>query len=293
MNIPRHWARASRSVPQPAGGTYDLIAWGWSSRDKADAQRHADERLARLIDRVRGRAGPQHDYDYALHRPIREEIIQELPTSTSGGASGGPAAVVTRNSYGSLILNTSDLLFIDIDVPPVPAGLFAKLFGATRRAQQLRLDTFETILTTLQTASRDGGVSGGGYRVYETAAGFRVLGVGRACDPCGDQTQALMKSIGADPAFVQLCLAQKCFRARLTPKPWRCGMPKPPGRHPRTADAQAAFDRWLARYDQACRDKATCRLLEVVGRDTVAPELADLVTFHDQVTRATSMLVLA
>ncbi|MCC7407317.1 MAG: hypothetical protein IT442_04550 [Phycisphaeraceae bacterium] len=289
MNIPRHWARASRSIPQPGGGTYDLVAWGWSSQDRADAQRVAEERLARLADRVRGRAELQHGYDYG-QRPMREEIIQELPTLTSRG--GRASAVVTRNSYGSLILNTSDLLFIDVDAPPPPSGLFAKLFGAARRAQLLRQSTLDNILASLKTTPAGG--SGADYRVYETAAGFRVMGVGRAYDPCADQTHALMQSLGADPAFVRLCRAQKCFRARLTPKPWRCGQPLPPGRHPREEpDTQAAFDRWLARYDQACRDKATCRLLETVGRDAVSPELADLVAFHDQTTCAAGTLPLA
>jgi hypothetical protein len=40
--------------------------------------------------------------------------------------------------------------------------------------------------------------------------------------PEAPETDRLLRLSGADPAFVQLCRAQKCFRARLTSKPWRC-----------------------------------------------------------------------
>jgi len=35
-------------------------------------------------------------------------------------------------------------------------------------------------------------------------------------------------TLGADPPYRRLCRTQKCFLARLTPKPWRCGVAKPP-----------------------------------------------------------------
>jgi hypothetical protein len=33
----------------------------------------------------------------------------------------------------------------------------------------------------------------------------------------------LMRFLRADPDYVRLCAVQECYRARLTPKPWRCG----------------------------------------------------------------------
>ena len=45
--------------------------------------------------------------------------------------SGEAAAVITRNSYGCLVLNTVRAMFVDIDLPePKPSGgLFKRLFG--------------------------------------------------------------------------------------------------------------------------------------------------------------------
>ena len=45
MNIPRHWSRATAAVPRDGAGALSLTAWGWSSRDRGEADRLARERL--------------------------------------------------------------------------------------------------------------------------------------------------------------------------------------------------------------------------------------------------------
>jgi len=136
--------------------------------------------------------------------------------------------------------------------------------------------------------------SGGSFRIYRTAAGFRVLATDRAYDPRSAETQALMTSIGTDPAFLTLCRIQESFRARLTPKPWRCGQANPPGRHPREAPAeQADFSSWLESYDRACQPMATCRFVESVGPGWVGEEIQPILDLHDAATRANAALPLA
>src|SRR5205814_5995494 len=63
---------------------------------------------------------------YYPDRPFREQVLQQMKTS-----SGDVAAVVTRNSYGCLVLNTSQIMFVDVDLPEpkVPRGLFSRLLG--------------------------------------------------------------------------------------------------------------------------------------------------------------------
>jgi len=53
--------------------------------------------------------------------------------------------------------------------------------------------------------------------------GWRYLCTSRLFDPAADETRALLESLGADAKYTLLCRAQRCFRARLTPKPWRIG----------------------------------------------------------------------
>jgi len=61
------------------------------------------------------------------------------------------------------------------------------------------------------------------FRVYRTFAGCRVACTSRPFAWAVDAWQAerLMRFLDADPKYAALCGKQKCYRARLTPKPWR------------------------------------------------------------------------
>lgn len=87
---------------------------------------------------------------------------------------------------------------------------------------------------------------------------------------------------------------QQCFRARLTPKPWRCGQPVPPSRFPRTdAKVEKLFRDWETRYSQACRGYATCRFLAALGNPAVHAAVAGVVALHDEMTGTRAALPLA
>ena len=279
MHIPRIWAKADAEVATPDHRVLPLVAWGWGN-DPAEARREAESRLDRLSERVR-RGDPFPDaYTYGS-RPVREEILETI------GGQDDPRAVLTRNRYGATVLNAARLLFLDIDLPDGGAqpGLLGKLFGG-KSADAAALEKLREAL------ARSGK---GAFRIYRTAAGFRALAAGREFDPAGAEAQALMKATGTDPWFVRLCLAQKSFRARLTPKPWRCGLKAPPVGYPRTDPAEEQrFAEWLAEYQRACASFATCRFLESVGKGGLGGEGdAELVALHDRATRATEALPLA
>src|SRR5712692_10909752 len=78
------------------------------------------------------------------------------------------SAVVTRNGYGSLVLNADRAMFVDVDLP---RASFASRFGAwlgvaRHRPEAETLARLKTVLAS---------VSGSSFRIYRTAAGFRVL----------------------------------------------------------------------------------------------------------------------
>jgi hypothetical protein len=103
-----------------------------------------------------------------------------------------------------------------------------------------------------------------------------------------------MRATGADPAYAKLCKVQGSFRARLTPKPWRCGSSTPPGRHPRSdADLRARFAEWLGDYERASSRYATCRFVETVGSDSPTSETRPLIEWHDKMARSGETLPLA
>ena len=64
---------------------------------------------------------------------------------------------------------------------------------------------------------------GMGLRLYRTANGYRCLVTHRTYDPASQECRELLEALGSDPLYIRLCRGQHCFRARLTPKPWRCG----------------------------------------------------------------------
>lgn len=121
-----------------------------------------------------------------------------------------------------------------------------------------------------------------GVRVYRTHRGWRLILAGRDISPVGSRMRALFRQLHADPVYESLCIRQHCWRARLSPKPFRVGMAHYP--HPQNSEkahSPEVLD-WLRRYEAACEGKAVCRLLDVVGRDISSP----LVEMHDQRTRA-------
>jgi hypothetical protein len=99
---------------------------------------------------------------------------------------------------------------------------------------------------------------------------------------------------GADRLYRALCKTQQCFRARLSPKPWRCACDKPPWNWPwPNADAEAQFREWEREYAEKSAAYATCRLLGEFGSAPAASEFAAIIETHDRSTRAGEDLPLA
>jgi len=82
-----------------------------------------------------------------------------------------------------------------------------------------------------------------------------------------------------------LCEAQACFRARLTPKPWRCGLGCPPKTYPWINDEKRReFEAWAGAYDRAIAGFAVCRLMDVLGETAVHPDVEPVLRLHDAMT---------
>ncbi len=276
MHIPRIWMKSTIDERRPDGQSVKLVAWGWGD-DPDSAWKSAVERLERLVGRVRGGEPLPDFYEYS-QRPLREEILDTIP----GSSPSEPAAIITRNAYGAQILNVPDLLFLDIDFEP--QGVFKRLFGKRKSPEDIALDKLREAL------DRESAT----FRIYRTASGLRAMAIDRTFDPKSGDVQDLMKRTGADPAFARMCVAQNSFRARLTPKPWRCGCPLPPGRHPRQdGEMQDRFAEWLRGYETASARHATCRYLETLGHATPDSSMQSRIDRHDRATRCAEPLDLA
>jgi len=327
MLIPRYWSRAESQATTPDGRPVRFHVWRGSRSSVAEAQAAADEAVARIAERVRRGDGFPERYAYG-DRPLREEVVRELP---GPGGAETPDAAITRNSYGALVLNAARAFFIDVDVdaghaeprpqqasqPAAPAQSLWGLVDALPLPGGLRsiVDTFRP------PASSGGGPAapapraasgdptsaaldrlrrfvdarpGWRVRVYRTYAGLRYLVTHATFSPTDGEVQATMTAVGADPQYIRLCQVQKSFRARLTPKPWRIGMPNPPVRFPYETPAdEQAMRAWESRYALASERRATCHFVEELGDGAEHPDIAGLRALHDEQTRATSGLPLA
>jgi hypothetical protein len=242
----------------------------------------------RVLDKLRA-GEPLDRYGYGS-APLREEVIERFHD-----AQGELAAAVTRNAYGAMVLNAAWLMFIDLDFAPSSLGeelkyFFVRLFNKTvlspdaRREAEMR-ERLEQFLRE----HRQWGI-----RIYRTFAGLRAVVTHDLFDPASETTSAVFRQLGADPLYVRLCTAQQCFRARLTPKPWRCGHVVNSIHWPReTEDQQEHFRQWLLDYKSCQSSYATCRYLGTLGSESIHPEIETLLKVHDTVTRATESLALA
>jgi hypothetical protein len=86
-----------------------------------------------------------------------------------------------------------------------------------------------------------------GARLYRTHHGWRVMLVGAGITPDSDRMHDLFKALHADALYESLCERQQCWRARLTPKPYRVGIT----RFPRPMDSEATDSRKL---ESGCRN---------------------------------------
>lgn len=284
MRFPQHWAKASSDFTDASGTRRAVSCWQWSDVSLAEAEEHARNAAQTLVERVQRGEELRRSRDYGYpDRPLREPILRRVED-----ARGELSAVVTRNAAGCEVLNTARAMFIDVDVPGIDGpSLFGKLRvllgGAVRedpivgRARRWLADK-----------------PSWGFRVYRTRAGFRLLATHAPIDPASPETQAVFDALGADPLYVKLCKTQQCYRARLTPKPWRIDIDAPKTRWPfADAEAAATFTTWERAYGDKAGQFVTCALVTTLGSPRVHADVAPIVRLHDEATRVGANLPLA
>src|SRR5262245_6697810 len=276
MRIPPYWARATYADTDRRGRPRTFDCCGWSFSSQAAAQADAQARARRASERLlQGETIEPYGY---LDRPLREEQIRSLRLGDE------TVAVVTRNAYGALILNAASVLFVDVDVArPKPSSIWEAIkslfFSAQRR--ELLAEAREQTREKLQHWARSN--SGHSLRLYETAGGFRLLFTDRRYDPKESRTQSIFEGLGCDPLYRRLCEQQECFRARLTPKPFRCGCQKPPNRFPWIdSAAEEKFRAWERLYQERAAEFTVCRLLDSIGANSQDDEIGAIVELHDR-----------
>lgn len=288
MKIARYWVKGkAETVAVPdSDETITVASWGWSERSHEEAEQRANEAAQRAAGRIRAGGEPlPRGYGYS-DRPPREEIVEEIKSP-----DGETVAVITRNSYGALVLNTSDLMFIDIDIPPETSG--ARFFRTLKNLFGSKSDDPESRIRK-GIADQASVYPNYTFRLYRTFAGFRCAITNKPVSPDSPESKRLLGEFGADPLYVLLCQNQQSYRARLTPKYWRCGASRPPNRFPWATQAEEQrYRTWEREYQEQSRQFAVCRLIEQFGAQEGGAEFRKLINLHDELTGARTELKLA
>lgn len=320
MIVPLYWAQAERQIVQE-NRRLKIRRFGWSDESEIAAQQHADDRLDDAIANIT--AGeetllrePKVAYNGADGLPIREQIISRHEDT-----------VVTRNGYGALCLNTPNVLFADVDAAVrsscsiyfyslfLYAGAYIfvarefaearsiwlfllgaiffvtivgsgwhwaadRLAGTPKDAARLRIEKF---------AKRS---PNWGLRLYETPLGWRVLVTHTTFAPRSEEVSKFFDEIGTDRVYARMCFNQNCFRARVSPKPWRIGIDdrlrQRSGVWPVPAERLADRERWVREYNAKAAHFAACRLEGSFGNPRICREAAAIIRVHDGLSGAAS-----
>lgn len=268
MRIGKFWAKETVVAQSSLGREVSVDRWCASDVSLEEARKAARE-SARLLRQKIEEGGDLERYPYGV-RPLREEILETIP-----GPGGKPAAVVTRNGYGCEVLNAARVMFVDIDLPEGGAR------AAKERGAMERIERFVRAQPAFA------------FRVYRTFGGLRCLAIQGPLDPTPANLEVL-QALHSDPLYLRLCREQECYRARLTPKPWRCGQARIKIAFPFQNAGQAErCARWVADYRKHHAAFATCEFVTTVGNPVIHPELQPYVALHDQRTRVNCGLPLA
>lgn len=313
MIVPYYWSQ-SKVKKVVNGQQFTVMRFGWSDESEEAAKQLADSRLAEAIQTLESegdvrRIDRKVSYNGSEGVPIREEVIEKIED-----------IVISRNAYGALCLNTPDVLFADIDFDQEAAfstivisgilvllmsiltavitgyvwtfilGLFLSLLFASPLAtlffnlklkltggvEKSRLQAIEKTSAAYPTLH---------MRVYRTPNGFRVLIMNDTFSPTSEETVQLLKSLNSDSVYIQMCKNQKCFRARISPKPWRIGVErlKPrPGIWPIKPEKLAERERWVRSYEHRSRNIASCHFVMSLGSDDVHQKAERVQQIHDE-----------
>jgi hypothetical protein len=186
----------------------------------------------------------------------------------------GADVAITRSNYGYRVLNTPLLGMVDVDLNPQ--------FDTEAQKKEALANMEEWAKAKQQS-----------WIVYETAGGLRMLRVD-APMPLDDSYLETANSIfGADKLYAKLCIEQKAFRMRVSPKPYRIG-----AKYPHWNPYDGGFDpvdemqlpRHIAAYEDRANQFRICKRIAHFGGGMMHYSLYEVVRIHDGLTGANSVL---
>jgi len=323
MHIPRYWAECRKQV-RSGPKQFTILRFGWSDSSQVDAELQAEARVeaahqAILSGESLHRRDQKRGYSRSQGVPIREEIVEEIGD-----------IVFTRNSYGANCLNTPNVFFADIDFPHgAPCNQTMFIILLLQIVALVAMWWTKSIITGIVLGVLSIPVgnllswafyrsilnSHGGdeelacsrvrrfvdlhpewnVRLYRTPLGLRVLATHSRFSPKDTAVTECFSKFASDPLYMKMCNIQECFRARVSPKPWRigirdriCGGVWPIADHLTHSRAE-----WIARYETVAKGFSSCKFIQSYGSGVVHKDVRPVIELHDLKCKSHSGLSIA
>lgn len=261
MKTFKYWAK-TEGVLVIDGVNTKAIFLGGSEISEQDARRNAIRKFEAVQRKINGVKKEFEEYEVE----IREEQIKRISDSI----------VITRNRYGAHVLNVEDQMILDVDNPPTS---FFDLFS--RKTDDWKVNKLDQTIEKLNDHLNDSTL---GFRLYKTCAGFRIIITGKNILPKDKLADHISHSLNVDPLYWHLCKKQNCYRARLTPKPYRIKYKPIKIKLPDSLERKEEINSWETGYLKTSQNYSVCKYIKTIGTNNIT----NLVSLHDEYTRATS-----
>jgi hypothetical protein len=206
-----------------------------------------------------------------MYRGWQLESVEEA----TDGYEGMSGFAITRSNYGYRVLNSPDLGAVDVDFDLGPGIVETHILAQQKES----LSSLRDWVAAHPEQS---------WRVYRTAAGLRMIRTD-APQPLDETYEAVAKAIEqSDRLYSRLCIEQKAFRLRISPKVARIGANYPgwsPYAYPEGFWDHQPTPEEIHAYDTIACQYKVADLIEVVGSGQVHPALVAVLKYHDESCR--------
>ncbi len=217
-----------------------IHVWGGSNISEDDARENARIKALKVQSKI-----DTYSPDEAYEVTIREHIVTEINSSN----------IVTVCRYGAQVLNTEQFTILDLDDYPIEFFDIFRGLGKMSKKERIVYKFKEKLKKRPQL--------GEDFRIYETAKGIRVIGK-KYVSPQEKKFRSLMRFFYVDWIYIEMCRKQNCYRARLTPKPYRMKGNTIRVTSPLTCET-AEYKEWSSEYQQRSQNFSVVRLIETIG----------------------------
>lgn len=254
MKYFKYWVKEAFQI-RINGDLKTISILSGSNESKEDAHTEATTKAHQIEERIKNRS-QKEKYEVAIREHV-DQIIDETN-------------IISICRYGAKILNTTQYTILDLDDYRFS---FFDLFGRLKKLSKKEriIYKFERNVTRFPELGRD-------FRIYETNKGIRVIGK-QYVTPAGKYYTAMMRKLSVDGIYVQLSKKQNCYRARLTPKPYRMKSATIKIRCPLDCETSAYYD-WSNTYEAASKNFSVVKLAKINGMDFSQEPIVKL---HDEI----------